>query len=45
MIGCVKSTNRVLDKMDAYIKSLNIDSKCDLQKMITESVKFIKLKS
>lgn len=40
MIACVKSTVRVIDRLDNYVKILNADLKCDLGKMITESVRY-----
>ena len=40
MISCVKGAVRVIDRLDSYVKILNTDGKCDLGKMITESVRF-----
>ena len=44
MVSAVKNTTRVIDKLENYVKMFSTDSKCDLQKMIVESVKFIGLR-
>ena len=44
MITTVKTTTRVIDKLENYVKMFSTDSKCDLQKMIVESVRFIGLR-
>ena len=44
MVSAVKNTTRVIDKLENYVKMFSTDSKCDLQRMIVESVKFIGLR-
>jgi len=44
MVSTVKNTTRVIDKLENYVKMFSTDSKCDLQRMIVESVKFIGLR-
>jgi len=44
MVSTVKNTTRVIDKLENYVKMFSTDSKCDLQRMIVESVKFITLR-
>ena len=44
MILVVKSTNRVIDKLENFVKMYPTESKCDLYKIITESVSYIGLR-
>ena len=44
MVSAVKNTTRVIDKLENYVKMFSTDSKCGLQRMIVESVKFIGLR-
>jgi hypothetical protein len=40
MIGTLRGTTRVIDKLDSYVKMLNTEQKIDLMKIITSSVRY-----
>lgn len=40
MIITVKQTSRVIEKMDTYVKMLNLDNIMDLSRIISESDRF-----